>query len=167
MFHSLQEFTTSYEQFTACTLKLLESLTDESLPRGAASGHRGAGQVAWHIVTSVPEMMSHTGLELSPFDHTAPPPKKAAEIVSAYRRVTGELLESIRSQWTDETLAVTDDMYGNQWPRGLTLRILLDHEIHHRGQLTVLMRHAGLIVPGIFGPAKEEWAKFGAQPPEY
>jgi len=41
------------------------------------------------------------------------------------------------------------------------------HELHHRGQLTVLMRQAGLVVPGIFGPAQEEWTRYGMEPPAY
>ena len=43
-----------------------------------------------------------------------------------------------------------------------TLFYLIAHQTHHRGQMTVLMRQAGLRVPGIYGPAKEEWAAFGA-----
>jgi uncharacterized damage-inducible protein DinB len=48
----------------------------------------------------------------------------------------------------------------------MTLQILVRHEIHHRGQMTVLMRQARLKLPGIYGPSKEEWSKYGAQPPE-
>jgi uncharacterized damage-inducible protein DinB len=52
-------------------------------------------------------------------------------------------------------------MYGETWKRGLTLFYLLMHQAHHRGQMTVLMRQAGLPVIGIYGPAKEEWAAQG------
>jgi uncharacterized damage-inducible protein DinB len=31
--------------------------------------------------------------------------------------------------------------------------------------MTVLMREAGLDVPGVYGPARQEWAAFGMQPP--
>ena len=75
------------------------------------------------------------------------------------------LAEQIRSRWDDASLAVTDDMYGETWPRGLTLSILIHHQAHHRGQMTVLMRQAGLKVPGVYGPAREEWAAYGAPPP--
>jgi hypothetical protein len=64
-------------------------------------------------------------------------------------------LEEVTKNWKDETLQIVDEMYGEKWPRGLTLRILIDHEIHHRGQMTVLMRQAGLKVPGIMGPSRE------------
>ena len=52
-------------------------------------------------------------------------------------------------------------MYGQQWKNGTTLRALISHQAHHRGQLTVLMRQAGLRVPGIYGPAREDWASMG------
>ncbi|MBE0644676.1 MAG: hypothetical protein IH600_11400 [Bacteroidetes bacterium] len=31
-------------------------------------------------------------------------------------------------------------------------------------QLTVLMRQAGLLVPGIYGPSREEWSTYGLPP---
>jgi uncharacterized damage-inducible protein DinB len=43
---------------------------------------------------------------------------------------------------------------------------LIQHQAHHRGQMTVLMRQAGLPVPGIYGPSKEEWANFGMEAPK-
>jgi uncharacterized damage-inducible protein DinB len=57
-------------------------------------------------------------------------------------------------------------MYGEQWPRGTMLNALIAHQTHHRGQMTVLMRQAGVPVPGMYGPSKEEWAAMGmpAQP---
>jgi uncharacterized damage-inducible protein DinB len=61
---------------------------------------------------------------------------------------------------------IEDDMYGEKWPRGRSAHILIDHQTHHRGQMTVLMRQAGLVVPGIYGPAKEAWAAYGAPAPE-
>jgi uncharacterized damage-inducible protein DinB len=40
---------------------------------------------------------------------------------------------------------------------------LVRHLIHHRGQLIVLMREAGLIVPGVYGPSREETAAIRAR----
>ena len=37
---------------------------------------------------------------------------------------------------------------------------------HHRGQMTILMRQAGLLVPGMYGPSKDEWLAFGEEAPE-
>jgi uncharacterized damage-inducible protein DinB len=57
-------------------------------------------------------------------------------------------------------------MYGEKWKRGTTLGVLAMHQAHHRGQATVLMRQAGLKVPGVYGPAREEWSAMGMTPPE-
>jgi uncharacterized damage-inducible protein DinB len=52
-------------------------------------------------------------------------------------------------------------MFGEKWKRGFAFASLLRHQTHHRGQMTVLMRQAGLRVPGVCGPAREEWARLG------
>ena len=75
------------------------------------------------------------------------------------------LLDQVGDKWTDAALKVEDERYGEKWERGFTLYVLLVHEVHHRGQVTVLMRQARLMVPGIFGPSKEEWEKWGMKPP--
>ena len=80
----------------------------------------------------------------------------AAAIRDAYVQAAASLLEQVGLHWTDETLKVKDEMYGESWARGLTLQALVFHEIHHRGAMTVLMRQAGLVVPGIYGPNREE-----------
>ena len=43
--------------------------------------------------------------------------------------------------------------------------VLVLHEVNHRGQLTVLMRQAGLRATGAMGPAQEDWARMGREPP--
>lgn len=65
---------------------------------------------------------------------------------------------------TEATVRVFSQLTG--WRRGSTLGRLLVHQTHHRGQMTVLMRQAGLTVPGVYGPAREEWAAFGMPPQE-
>jgi len=167
MFRTLDDALAAHEVVAAGTLKILRALDDAALTCTAAEGHRTLGGVAWHIVTTLPEMMLRTGLPLSTLDSETPPPDTVAEIVESYEAVSAELVGALREQWQDADLTTTDEMYGETWPRGQTLSILLHHEIHHRGQMTVLMRQAGLKVPGVFGPAKEEWSRFGMPEPPY
>ncbi len=167
MFYKLDDFYKALEQHTGATKRILGTLTDENLNQAVAEGHRTAGQIAWHMVTTIPEMMSGTQLPLSAVDPKTPPPSSADEIRSGYDKVYEELSAAIKKDWTDETLGVVDNMYGEEWPRGLTLGILINHEVHHRGQMTVLLRQAGAKVPGVFGPAKEEWAEHGMETPPW
>ncbi len=167
MIRKMDDFYARLENEAEGTRKILSALSDESLDVSIVEGHRTLGGIAWHLVATYPEMMTNTGLALESVDSKSMPPSTAAEIVAAFDAVIAEFKAALKSQWTDETLEVVDEMYGMKWPRGLTLGILLDHEVHHRGQMTVLMRKAGLTVPGIYGPAQEEWEKSGMPPPLY
>jgi uncharacterized damage-inducible protein DinB len=42
---------------------------------------------------------------------------------------------------------------------------LVHHEIHHRGQMRVLMRQAGLRPSAMHGPVREDWAAMGVPQP--
>ncbi len=166
MFSKLSHFERAWEFESAGTLKLLRALTDASLSQPVAPGERTLGRIAWHITTSLSEMIGRTGLKLAgPAEH-APLPATAAAIAAGYEAAAASLVPALKSSWTDATLQEEDDMYGQKWKRGLTLTALVTHQTHHRGQMTVLMRQAGLKVPGIYGPAREDWAGMGMTPPE-
>ncbi len=161
MFRKIDDFTREFETEYQGTLKVLRALTDESLAQRVSPGGRTLGRLAWHIVQTQPEMAERTGLKLQGPSENTPVPGSAAQIASAYERSATSLLQQVRDTWTDEKLVETSDMYGEQWPNGLSLEIVIRHEAHHRGQMTVLMRQAGLTVPGVYGPAREEWAASG------
>ncbi|MCA0374188.1 MAG: DinB family protein [Gemmatimonadetes bacterium] len=165
MYQSLAPFLMSWQYEAENTLKLLDTLTDASLAQPMYPGGRTLGRLAWHITQTIPEMMNKTGLGVEGVDEHAPAPASAAEIAAAYRAASASLVARLSSQWTDATLTQEDDMYGMRWNRGTTLSILIVHQAHHRGQLTVLMRQAGLPVAGMYGPAMEEWAQMGMEPP--
>lgn len=162
----MAEFLEDWRGESGMTAAVLAALTDAALaqPAGGAED-RTLGRIAWHIVTTIPEMMARTGLRLASVDGEAPVPARAADMADAYGRAAAELAERLAADWTDATLAVADNMYGETWPRGMTLQVLVRHEIHHRGQMTALMRLAGLRVPGTYGPAREDWAAMGMTPP--
>ena len=166
MIASIEEFAHLWDYESAATRKLFAELTDASLAQSVARDQRTLGRIAWHITTSVSEMMSRTGLTLAGPDPDAPLPASADAIRRGYDAAAGSLLQEMRAHWTDATLPVEDQMYGESWKRSQTLAVLMGHQTHHRGQMTVLMRQAGLKVPGVYGPAREEWAAMGMTPPE-
>lgn len=165
MFRRIEDFESVYGHMAAEGALILDQLSDASLSSSINAGHRTVGAVAWHIVQSIAGMANEVGLGLDASSLEQPVPASAAEIAAAYRKLSAELVAAIKSQWTDETLLQEDNMYGETWKRGFTLMALNDHEIHHFGQLTMLMRHAGLPVHGRFGPSKEEWAAYGMEQP--
>ena len=167
MFRTLDDFFGAYGYLTAGTEKILAKLNNKNLGKRVAPGHRTLGDLGWHIVVTIPEMMNKTGLGISSIDPTEMPPKSAKKIQTAYKKVTEELAAAVKKNWRDKTLLQSDDLYGEKWPRGVTLAVLMGHETHHVGQMTVLLRLAGRKVPGIMGPSKEEWKQFGMEEPAY
>lgn len=165
VYKTIEDFAADWRNETAGTLRIMEALTDASLAQQVTEQHRTLGRLAWHIAQSQHEMLARTGLQFEGVGEAEPVSSSAAAIAAAYKRSSEALLAAVQSAWTDATLLEQDDMYGEMWPKGLTLDVLVKHEIHHRGQMTVLMRQAGLQVPGMYGPVKEEWAVFGMPVP--
>jgi uncharacterized damage-inducible protein DinB len=153
---TIKEFAQWWTHESGITSRVLGALTDASLGQRITAKDRSLGEIAWHLATSIPEMASHTGLAIAGGDHEAPPPASAAAIKAAYDQAARSLLEQVTSTWTDATLEVEDDMYGERWKRGMTLTVLILHEIHHRGAMSVLIRQAGLVLPDIYGPTREQ-----------
>jgi uncharacterized damage-inducible protein DinB len=166
MFRAVQDFLGSWAYETEATVKVFEQLTDESLSQMVSEEGRSLGRIAWHIVQTLPEMCNRTGLGVVGPGERDPIPTSAQEIRDRFKEAADSLANQVGARWTDGDLEVEDDMYGQRWRRGRTLAALVNHQIHHRGQMTVLMRQAGLMVPGVYGPAKEEWAEFGMPPQE-
>lgn len=166
MYRKITDFQGAWAYETQATLKVLEALTDSSLGQKVSSEGRTLGRIAWHIVQTLPEMGGRTGLAVVGPGEDEPVPSSAQEIALRFKEAADSLAREIQGHWTDDDLEVEDDMYGELWKRGQTLGALVGHQTHHRGQMTVLMRQAGLKVPGVYGPSREEWADYGAPPQE-
>lgn len=164
MITSIHEFKEIWREESNFTRRMMAELTDASLEQPVCDDHRTLGRISWHVIASVPDTMCRTGLTVAGPALDSTPPPKAAEHVAAYDLASASLLDAIDT-WTDADLDTLDDMFGERWTRRFTLQVLVNHQIHHRGQMTILMRQAGLRVPGVYGPAKEDWAQWNMAPP--
>lgn len=164
MYHTINEFLIDGEKEKDCTIKIFEALTNESLMTKVYSEGRTLGFLAWHITNTVGEMMSKTGLDIKELEEHNEEPESVQQIISEYERLSSEMVKSLKDKWTDETLSQDFNMYGQVWKGVDVLESLIRHQIHHRAQMTVLMRQAGLKVPGIYGPSKDDWALYGMPP---
>jgi uncharacterized damage-inducible protein DinB len=164
MFQTIAEFTRAWQAESANTQKIMSALTDASLAQKVSPEGRSLGRLAWHVVQTLGEMGGQAGLKVEAANEKTPQPAVAADIADAYRAGAAAVDLAVRSAWTDGDLAGEIDMYGEKWTRAMSLQALMSHEIHHRGQMTVLMRQAGLKVPGVYGPSREEWTAYGMPP---
>jgi uncharacterized damage-inducible protein DinB len=164
MYATREAFLEDWKGESATTLRVMRILTDASLSQRVTPDGRTLGFIAWHLVLTIVEMGGKAGLPIAGPAEDAPPPREAAAIVAAYETAARSLAAQIRSLWTDRMLQDEVPLYGSLWRRASVLSSLVRHQIHHRGQMTVLLRQAGLPVPGIYGPAREEWLQMGMQP---
>lgn len=157
MYNTISQFIADWQNETQATKKVLERLTDQSLNQKVYEHGRTLGQIAWHITQTIPEILGQAGLELDKTITNIDTPDKAVTILDSYTKLSNQLIDIIQKSWTDASLPEIINMYGEQWSREQVLQILIRHEIHHRAQITILMRQAGLKVPGLYGPSYEEW----------
>lgn len=161
MYRKIDDFVRDWTYETEQTVKLFNELTDESLNQKVTKDGRSLGFLAWHLAVTMEEMPKLVGLTVEAPNPESSCPASAKEIVRVFETAANSVKEQVSKNWTDETLEIKDEMYGETWKRGMTLFYLTLHQVHHRGQITVLMRQAGLKVIGIYGPAKEEWEAMG------
>jgi len=164
MYRLIKDFLVDFKYESESTLKLLENLTNESLNQPQHENIRTIGFSAWHIVFSLGEMMKSAGIEIEMPAQHEDHPENAKEFVDWYKKSAQSLVTELPKHWRDENLDEKINMYGEQWKKGIVLSIILMHQCHHRGQLTILMRLAGLKIHGIYGPAKEEWQAMNLPP---
>lgn len=158
MYNKLSEFLQDWKYESESTLKVFEYLTVDTLDFKPNKNVRSPGKLAWHIVTSLGEMVHRTGLMFDATSEDAPLPSAVKGICDEYKRSSEGMLNAVENEWKDESLSEDVNLYGQNWKKGKVLSVLVNHQTHHRGQLTVIMRLAGLKVPGVYGPAREEWA---------
>ncbi len=161
MYRKIEDFQGVWSYEASETLRLFKDLTDESLNQKVIEDGRSLGFLAWHIVTTIEEFFGSADVKIDSVKPDAEVPKSASEIVTEFEKAVSALNEELPKNWKDEDLTDEIPMYGETWTKGFTLTCFLMHAAHHRGQITVLMRQAGLKVHGVYGPGKEEWAEMG------
>ncbi|ROU06221.1 DinB family protein [Lysobacter enzymogenes] len=116
------------------------------------------GGLVWHICISERWFCAEVMGARPAGDNEVPAdevPATVAEMTAAFRRSHAALVQAVAEQamaergeaWVDEAV----DFYGNPWTRMELLNLMLRHEAHHRGQLSVLMMVAGGQPPTIYG----------------
>lgn len=165
MYVTIADFLKEWNKEAILTEKVFEGLTDESLQQKVYEEGRTLGRIAWHIATCIPEYLAEFGVKIDLVENGEDVPASANEITSVLRNVHTNAAKAIEKQWTDDSLKEVQKAFGREETNAQILMGLIKHTVHHRGQMTVLMRQSGLKPFGVYGPPKEDWIHLGVENP--
>jgi uncharacterized damage-inducible protein DinB len=163
MYTTITEFVEDWRRESGISLKVLRALTDASLQQKSDPEANPLGRIAYHMAKMIGGTATGLGLEVSAPSREAEPPAKAAQIADEYEKAANSLIEQVTARLTDAKMLTEITLFGRAMPIASALQTLVRHQIHHRGQMSVLMRSAGVVVPGIYGPSREESAAMRAR----
>ncbi|MGF9976534.1 DinB family protein [Viridibacillus arvi] len=165
MYVTISDFIKEWNKESMLTQKVLDGLTDDSLDQLVYPEGRTLGRIAWHLTTNIPEYLANFGLQINVVENADNVPTSAKEIAETFRNVSSYSAKMIEEQWTDETLKQVQNAFGREETNAMIIMGLIKHIVHHRGQVTVLMRQAGIKPFGVYGPPKEDWIRLGVENP--
>lgn len=155
MYRKVADFIQEWKQESYLTSAVLDAVSDEKLGQAIEEGHNTLGWLGWHLTTSPVFFVGQLGVQLD-VDLAEKQPSSASVIKDSYDRVSQALLQAMEKIESDSFMEEELEALGATMTKGTMLRMLVSHQTHHRGQMTVLLRQAGLTVPGVYGPTKEQ-----------
>ena len=165
MYITISDFVKEWNNEALLTQKVLDGLTNDSLKQRVYPEGRTLGRIAWHLTTCIPEYLAEFGLKIDKVENAENVPTSSKEIAEIFKDVSSNASKIIEEQWSDETLKKVQTAFGREQSNATIIMGLIKHTIHHRGQITVLMRQAGIKPFGVYGPPKEDWVHFGVENP--
>jgi uncharacterized damage-inducible protein DinB len=153
------------------TRRTLERVPDEKFDWKPHDKSGTLGWMASHVAT-LPNWatitMQQDSLDIAPADGSGfvlPKPANRKELLETFDKNRAEARAALA--------AGNDDAYAQPWallmggrqlfsePRSAVLRrMVFNHIIHHRGQLTMYLRLLNVPVPGLYGPSADEQQSF-------
>ncbi len=161
----LQEF----ENEAGTTRRVLERVPSDKLAWQPHPKSMSLGVLALHVAASPGVICGWAAQDVTQFKgDPSPAPASTEEILAAHDRsvkTTKDILgtlgdEGLKGMWS----AKAGDNTLMTMPKAALVRaIVMNHWIHHRGQLSVYLRLLDVPVPSIYGPSADE-NPFAARP---
>lgn len=155
MYRKVEDFLQEWKSEADLTKSVLDAVSDEKLGQAIEEGHNTLGWLGWHLTTTPIFFTGEMDMKLA-VDLPDTQPSSASLIASSYEKMSQAILDTVEANETDDSIVEVIDALGTQMPKSSIMRMLINHQTHHRGQMTVLLRQAGLTVPGVYGPTKEQ-----------
>jgi len=147
----------------ATTRKVLERIPPETFDwkphEKSMSMHRLATHVAdmfgWYAPTLEQDELDFAG------GYEEPKPANTEELVALFDKNVATAMESLQKTedaafMKDWTLRNGEQIYFTMPKAGVIRSFVMNHIVHHRGQLSVYLRLNDIPVPALYGPSADE-----------
>lgn len=159
-----QAILAEFENEAGSTRKILERIPDGKLSWKPHEKSMTLGRLAGHIAELPAWIVSTVELDsltVEPGDYKAFAADSQPELLGTFDKYVSEARRAIKTVTDDHLQKVwTLTIQGRQvfsMPRHAVLQsFLLNHMIHHRGQLSVYLRLLDVTVPGMYGSSADE-----------
>lgn len=159
-----QSLIPEFQHETANTLKILKVVPEEHLGWRPHEKSMTLGRLASHVA-QIPGYMTMV-LTTDEFNF-ANRTSKLAEVQSSEELI--QLFEKSKNEALEQLQNASDEALRTNWkllrgdqvlldlPRiGVLRTLVMNHMIHHRGQISVYLRLLNIPVPGMYGPSADE-----------
>jgi uncharacterized damage-inducible protein DinB len=148
----------------ATTRRLLERLPQDRLDWQPHQKSMTLGRLATHIAEIpgwVGSIVEKDEFDVGASGYVPPTVGSVAEIIAMFDKNVATAAETLKRQSNDRLLAKWQLKKNGQlvveMPRlGMVRSFLMNHLIHHRGQLSVYLRLQNVPLPSIYGPTADE-----------
>lgn len=152
------------EHEAVATRRLLERLPADRLAWRPHPKSQTLGQLAMHLA-GIPGLVSRLlavdTMDADAMTFQATQPDSVAQVLARFDESLASMRE-VLSRWGEQDLATTWRFRSGgrdlmAYPKRSMLRTLvLNHLVHHRGQLTVYLRMLDVPLPSVYGPTADE-----------
>ncbi len=140
----------------ATTMNVLKAVPAGKLDFRPHPKSMSAGELAWHIAESQLMLSKIVATARFEIQHDATTPATISEIVAECDKRHQQACALLAALTAEQLQAKIDLPAGISVPAaGLMWSLVLFHEIHHRGQLSVYIRLMEGKVPSIYGPSAD------------
>ena len=159
-----QILTAELEHEAISTRKMLERIPADKLAWKPHEKSMTLERIAGHIVEMVgwtKSSLTQDELDFSKFDYQPKVYTDASQLVADLDANVSEAIEILQNT-SNETMAENWTMRNGEqvyftMPKAAVMRsFVMNHIIHHRGQMSVYLRLLDIPVPSIYGPSADE-----------
>jgi uncharacterized damage-inducible protein DinB len=157
-----ESFLPEFDSEMASTRRLLERVPADRLDWKPHAKSKSLGELATHVVEMPRWGVRFEGETFVVGSEKAPPMRAAADFLARFDENVAASRAAIVKKTDAEmgqdftVLRPNGEVFFRHSRTSILRRILLNHLIHHRGQLTVYLRLNEVPLPPIYGPTADE-----------